>query len=195
MHLQRSLHSLCLLTSCIPLMLIWALVKVRSIRRERESEKTISSVHISSILSLLLSFAYTSPGLNNRLGTNNLTISEIIEYCDTKNISIVEVMAMPELVDSSTPLPLSLPLFYIISYATSFNFIPQESYVYPNPTGPRMVCDVFAMKLYKAAGTSCFHQFFFVVIFLLVSFISVSLLLRYHRSVWEFRVSGDRTYT
>jgi len=63
-------------------------------------------------------------GINKRLHTIDLSASEILEFCDKKNLSLVDVIALPEL----------------------------ESFTYPNPTGPRMVCDVFALKMYRAAG-------------------------------------------
>lgn len=63
-------------------------------------------------------------GLNQRLNTFNLTIPQILNYCDEMNVSVVELITLPE----------------------------QDSFVYPNPPGPRMVCDVFGLQLYRAAG-------------------------------------------
>jgi len=63
-------------------------------------------------------------GLNLRLGTTGLSIMQILDECDARNISAAELVTYPE----------------------------QDNYIYSNPTGPRMVCDVFVLSMYKQAG-------------------------------------------
>jgi len=63
-------------------------------------------------------------GLNKRLGTSGLSVIDILDYCVAKNLSIGELVTYPEM----------------------------DDYVYSDPTGPRMVCDVFVMQLYRQAG-------------------------------------------
>eukprot|EP01111_Echinosteliopsis_oligospora_P011351 TRINITY_DN3731_c0_g1_i1.p1 TRINITY_DN3731_c0_g1~~TRINITY_DN3731_c0_g1_i1.p1 ORF type:complete len:536 (-),score=111.41 TRINITY_DN3731_c0_g1_i1:78-1685(-) len=63
-------------------------------------------------------------GLNIRLNTTNSSIEELLTIIDALNTTVNDVVNIPEL----------------------------ESFVYQNPKGPRMVCDVFALRVYKAAG-------------------------------------------
>jgi len=64
--------------------------------------------------------------LNIRMGTFNLSTEEIIELLDKRNMSLAELIAIPE----------------------------QDDWVYPSVPHPgkSMVCDVFLLGVYKAAG-------------------------------------------
>jgi len=61
-------------------------------------------------------------GLNFRLGTQGLDLKGILKECDAKNITIYNLIAQKEL----------------------------DPWIYHD--GPSMVCDVFVMELYRAAG-------------------------------------------
>jgi hypothetical protein len=61
-------------------------------------------------------------GLNQRVGTQNLGIYEILEILRQRNLTFEELLAIPE----------------------------QDSWIYPD--GLSMVCDVFVMSMYKAGG-------------------------------------------
>jgi len=70
---------------------------------------------------------FWSQGLNHRLGTVGLNISEAYMVAGKRGISFIELSNMPE----------------------------QDSWIYQfagNQSGPSMVCDVFVAQMYKVAG-------------------------------------------
>jgi hypothetical protein len=60
--------------------------------------------------------------INKRLGTNNMTFNEIYRYLDDKNISLAEIIPIPE----------------------------QDDWLYDGK--PSLVCSALVMRLYKAGG-------------------------------------------
>jgi len=61
-------------------------------------------------------------GFNFRLGTTGLGMHQILDECDRRGITLFELVTWPE----------------------------QDSWMYPD--GPSMVCDVFVISVYRAAG-------------------------------------------
>jgi len=59
---------------------------------------------------------------NKRLGTNNLSMAQVMAECDRRNTTILQLITVPE----------------------------QDAWIYPD--GRSMVCDVFVMSMYKAGG-------------------------------------------